>query len=458
MTRRRFLVAVVILLIPVAAHAIWDQIEATWLAREIARIAQRHEPVSVASRRSRLATPEQRAAARIYAAAADLAATKYRDDPNLDRDAELYRAFASDRPAAMLEDLRRQYVDGEPAFRLLAQASTLDFAGFGPAGPELYENASPLLALNDVNSLRADILTAQGDASGAAAALLQSVRLQRTIAREFYRYLATLRWYGSLRLLLRHAPPDTDTLLRLQQAFEALPDEDGLAEQVRLARAQLLGEFWPYPPDGAAWALRGRTSARDIDGLTFVLLRPLFTRSIRDQLKPFEDAIDVARQPWPAKLDAAKILGQRYGVDVPRRPPQRSWLNYAVGSSFPAIGAGIVTGYVPIAGMTLAVRRTSIAAVAIERFRRAHAGQPPATLSALVPEYLAAVPMDPFSGQPLPYHRAADTYAVYSIGQDRIDAGGDLYGLGSGGPLRRVNEAPARGGDIGIRLSLTPRQ
>ena len=457
MTRRRVLVTVVILLIPVAVHAIWDQMEATLLAREIARIADRHEPVSVASRRSRLATPEQREAARVYAAAADLAETKYRDDPDLDREAELDRAFASNRPADLLEDLRRRYVDGEPAFGLLAQASTLDFAGFGPAGPELYENASPLLALNDVNSLRADILTAQGDASGSAAALLQSIRLQRTIAREFYRYLAALRWYGSLRLLLRHAPPDPDTLLRLQRAVEELPDEDSLAEQVRLVRAQLLGEFWPYPPDGAAWALRGRMSARDIDGFAFVLLRPLITRSIRHQLKPFEEAIDVARQPWPAKLDAAKTLGQRYGVDVPRRASQRSWLDRAVETFPPAIGAGTVTGYMPIAGMSLAVRRTSIAAVAIERFRRAHAGEPPATLAALLPEYLAAVPMDPFSGQPLPYHRTADSYVVYSIGQDRRDGGGDLYGLGSGGPLRRMNEAPVRGGDIGIRVPLTPR-
>ena len=93
----------------------------------------------------------------------------------------------------MLEDLRRQYVEEEPAFGLLAQASTLDFAEFGPAGPELYDNASPLVELNDLNSLRGDILTAHGDAGGAAEAVMQSVRLQRTIALEFYRYLAVRR-------------------------------------------------------------------------------------------------------------------------------------------------------------------------------------------------------------------------------------------------------------------------
>src|SRR5258708_15545864 len=134
MTRRRALIALVILLIPVAIHAIGDQVEATLFAREVARIAQRHEPVSVAFQRFPLPTSDQRAAARIYAAAADLAATKYRDAPRFStRDDEVDRAFASGRPAEMLEDLRRQYIQGEPAFGLPAPASTPEVARFGPA-------------------------------------------------------------------------------------------------------------------------------------------------------------------------------------------------------------------------------------------------------------------------------------------------------------------------------------
>ena len=457
MTRRRFLVGFVILLIPVAIHAIWDQVEATLLAREIGRIAQRHEPVNVASRRSALPTPDQRAAARIYAAAAELAATKLRDDPELHRrDDELDQAFASDRPAAMLEDLRRRYIEGEPAFGLLAQASALDFAGFGPAGPELYENASPLVGLSDLNCLRGDILTAHGDAGGSAEALVQSVRMQRTIALEFYRYLAARRWYGSLRFLLRHAPPNQETLLRLQRAFEALPDEDSLAEQLRIERAQLLGDFWPYPTDGTVWAFRGRMSARDMNGLAFAVLRPLLTHIVRNQLKPFEEAIEVARLPRPERLEAAKFLAQRYGVDPPRRLSRRSWIDRAVAVFPPALGVRALTSYEPLAGLNLAMRRTSIVAVAIERFRRVHAGEPPATLSTLVPEYLAAVPLDPFSGLQILYRPTADSYVVYSIGQNRADDGGALYGLGSDAPRRRPTEAPFHGGDVGIRMPLTP--
>jgi hypothetical protein len=236
-----------------------------------------------------------------------------------------------------------------------------------------------------------------------------------------------------------------------------LPDEDNLAEQLRIERAQLLGEFWPYPPDGAVWALRGRMSARDVNGIAFVLLRPLLTRTVRNQLKPFDEAIEVARQPWPSKLDATNLLERRYSGGVLPRPAHRTWLQRAVAVFPPALGVGTLKSYLPVAGLNLAMRRTAIAAVAIERFRRAHAGEPPATLAGLVPEYLAAVPVDPFSGQPLSYRRTADSHVVYSIGQDRADGGGGLYGLGSDAPRRRLTEVPFRGGDVGIRVPLTPR-
>ena len=160
-----------------------------------------------------------------------------------------------------------------------------------------------------------------------------------------------------------------------QRAFEALPDEDSLAEQLRIDRAELLGEFWPYPPDGPAWAFRGRMSARDSGALPFLAFRPLFTRMIRGQLKPFDEAIDVARQPWPGKLDATDVLAQRYEVHSVRRPARQSWLERAFAVWPAAIGAGTLSGYLPVAGMNLAMRHV-YAAVAIERFRRARGRGP----------------------------------------------------------------------------------
>jgi len=72
----------------------------------------------------------------------------------------------------------------------------------------------------------------------------------------------------------------------------------------------------------------------------------------------------------------------------------------------------------------IAHRRAAQVALAIERYRLAEGGIPPA-LSDLVPTYLDAVPVDPFDGQNLRYRlREEAGYVVYSVGEDLTDDGG----------------------------------
>ena len=51
-------------------------------------------------------------------------------------------------------------------------------------------------------------------------------------------------------------------------------------------------------------------------------------------------------------------------------------------------------------------------------------GQPPRQLHQLVPEYLKAVPQDPFSGQPLVYRLQGTNWLLYSVALDGVDNGG----------------------------------
>ena len=51
-------------------------------------------------------------------------------------------------------------------------------------------------------------------------------------------------------------------------------------------------------------------------------------------------------------------------------------------------------------------------------------GRLPAALDELVPEYLPAVPIDPYDGRPLRYLAGADDFQLYSVGADDIDDGG----------------------------------
>jgi hypothetical protein len=91
--------------------------------------------------------------------------------------------------------------------------------------------------------------------------------------------------------------------------------------------------------------------------------------------------------------------------------------------------------------------RCLIAALAAERYRRAH-GRWPESLDRLTPEWLADVPPDPFTGRPLRSARLADGLVIYSLGYDGKDDGGRLA----------ANWGPNEDGDLGFRLWDVPHR
>jgi len=68
--------------------------------------------------------------------------------------------------------------------------------------------------------------------------------------------------------------------------------------------------------------------------------------------------------------------------------------------------------------------------VALYRRQAAHDGQVPATLDALVPEYLAEIPADPWNGKPLLWDEASRT--IYAVGDDWRDDMPGFPGTGRG--------------------------
>jgi hypothetical protein len=96
---------------------------------------------------------------------------------------------------------------------------------------------------------------------------------------------------------------------------------------------------------------------------------------------------------------------------------------------------------IPRDAEALARARASVGAVAAARYRQTHQGTSPATLQDLIPEYLSAPLIDPYSGRELKYVQDARTYKVYSVGINRQDDGGkwdqnsDLQFSRRGNPL-----------------------
>ena len=74
-------------------------------------------------------------------------------------------------------------------------------------------------------------------------------------------------------------------------------------------------------------------------------------------------------------------------------------------------------------GMIEATDACAEVAVAMTRFRLDH-GAMPSRLDDLVPDYLDAVPTDPFDGKPIRLAVKPDRWIIYSVGPDGVDNGG----------------------------------
>ncbi len=99
-----------------------------------------------------------------------------------------------------------------------------------------------------------------------------------------------------------------------------------------------------------------------------------------------------------------------------------------------------------------AVLRTTLVALACERYRLEHKRWPK-TLEVLVAEkLLPALPVDPVDGQPLRYREEAEGIVVYSIGIDENDDQGAIVREPLGKAAWYVAPAIAPAEDIGFRL------
>jgi hypothetical protein len=139
-----------------------------------------------------------------------------------------------------------------------------------------------------------------------------------------------------------------------------------------------------------------------------VIERPWNTYVLNRQLEVFSRLLLAAQAPWPERIDRVVAVGEwpiRYGnspMDVP------SFLHSDMARQ----------------AQVVAIVRAARVVVAMERYRREHGEQLPARPQSLVPDYLPALPIDPFSGQPLIVANEAHGYVVYSIGANRRDDGG----------------------------------
>ena len=154
---------------------------------------------------------------------------------------------------------------------------------------------------------------------------------------------------------------------------------------------------------------------------------------------------------WLLRQDGAWIMNYlNKQADEARAFNSFAELEYANGMA-PSLPAYVTYSKIVIAARhqfisAVAKQRSLRAAIAIERFKLAHDGGKPTALSELVPQYLPAVPLDPFDESELKYRRedffdvkldpkapekiveqVISGYQIYAISIDKTDNEGRAY-------------------------------
>jgi hypothetical protein len=252
--------------------------------------------------------------------------------------------------------------------------------------------------------------------------------------------------YG-LSSLLTHSTPSTSLLRDIETEYLTAADETMFPTWMRRERAVWLSVALPGMLSDAP-VQADRTTP--LEAIARRVVRPLRDHRIVDELSEFDAVMEIARQSWPQKLDAIAAFGEtrrsHNSQSMPRGPLET--LTRPLGAH---VGSNDLTGYIGGMTETLARNRASAAVIAVTLYRRDHRGEYPETLSQVVPSYLPASPIDPYSGGELKYRHDANGYKVYSIGANRKDDGGvweqrsDLQLSRRGNPL-----------DIGVAVHVPP--
>jgi hypothetical protein len=114
------------------------------------------------------------------------------------------------------------------------------------------------------------------------------------------------------------------------------------------------------------------------------------------------ELITEAGKPWPAILDALEKSSKK-----------------------PSQIVKISIGFVNTTADISTFSGATVTSIAIERYRKAN-GKVPGSLDELVPNFIDAIPVDPYTGGPLHYVHDEKGYTVYGNGSNRIDDGGKI--------------------------------
>ncbi len=320
------------------------------------------------------------------------------------------------------------------ALRLLREAAAMEHCRFflGFRGGTRVVIVDHLGGLRDgVRHLKVEAIlrAAEGRSDEAADSISTSLDLARAVSKEPLPISRGVRIdcirisTSGLEIVLNHTPVSDERLARLSEALKEAECPEGLTRA--LAGGRVLGiDAFSYPnpthaandgawPDAAVSALRVAGLLR-VELVRYLDIMSEVLQATSRAEDEREDAIrelglDRKMEQLPAHCVTARALIKR------------------------------VCRHLEDDSRCIAYLRTARAAVAVERYRLDKA-RLPRTLDDLVPDYLDAVPLDPFDGKALRYKKVEKGYIIYSVGPDGKDDGAPPSAGGNEGRVIRYRE------------------
>lgn len=245
--------------------------------------------------------------------------------------------------------------------------------------------------------LEAYVRAHEGDSAGTANAFHTALMLGQSLRDEptVHSMLVRVAIHGMPVLkLLPYVNFSDEELALLQHDFEGIEFKEQLEHAMCGDRAWYINAF------DQIYAQRPSLAPQE---LAHWLVRPL---DEADYIAMATDWIDLVRKPWPELLAGREATAAKW--DTPQSFFHKFFNILPLGGPF----------VIEPAARGEALNRFAILTIALERMRR-KTGSLPEHLQDLVPNYLAAIPDDPFTNAPFCFERRGEAYVVYS--QSRRD-------------------------------------
>lgn len=241
----------------------------------------------------------------------------------------------------------------------------------------------------------------------------QALDHQTTLIEHLVRVAVYTVAFSEVEFLLNETQLTEPQLADLQQQLAALDLKSGLTSgmlgergmgYVTFQQVQTLGDVQALG-DATNWDERGSRSNADVG-------RPA---DCEKYLELMGEMIAASREPFPAAMEQVEQVNLKLKALMGTQNPLERLKYVVTGLLTPATSKSFEA-----VARVIARRDALVAAIAAERFRLKN-GSLPSTLGELTPDFLPALPNDPFSGQPLRMISAPDEVVVYSVGVNGID-------------------------------------